>query len=110
MNFYKTVCVIALIVLTISLALIGSVLANSSTKITFPPNVASCPDLYITKSNGVCEDSDGNDVSFNSNLYNLPGIGPSSGACEKKKWAQREKVDWDGLTNNPEVCYSTNIS
>ena len=39
----------------------------------------------------------------------MPGIGPTSGACAKKTWAKGCKVDWDGLTNNIEVCHSSNI-
>jgi hypothetical protein len=49
------------------------------------------------------------DKSFGDSSYNMPGIGSTSGACAKKKWAKACSVDWDGLTNNPQICHSTNI-
>jgi len=118
MNFYKTVCVVALVILVISLALIGSAMASSK-NMEFPPNISKCPDNYemyydeygelndcVTTNNKItgCDQK-----SFTDSSYNMPGIGPTSGACAKKKWAKECRVDWDGLTNNPEICYSSNI-
>ena len=121
MNFYKTVCMVALVILTICLAFIGSLLVNSSKDVQFPPNISKCPDNYemvydedghfdrcMTTSNEVT--SDCKEKAFTEDTkFSIPGIGPTSGACEKKKWAKNCMVDWDGLTNNAEVCYSTNL-
>lgn len=121
MNFYKIVCMVALVILMISLAFIGSVLANSSKDVQFPPNISKCPDNYE-----MVYDEDGEfkscrttsrdalttckNAAFTTDTkYSIPGIGPTSGACEKKKWAKNCNVDWDGLTNNAEICYSTNL-
>ena len=119
MNFYKTVCIIALVILVVSLAFIGSALASSSKNVSFPPNISKCPDNYETVYNESGEfesclnnnnDKDGcNAVSFREEEYNMPGIGITSGACQKKKWAKGCQVDWDGLTNNNMICHSTNI-
>ena len=120
MNFYKTVCIIALVILVISLAFIGSAMASSSKKMTFPPNLSQCPDNYVydqTDKTCVNADKDGiyynsincGKISFEDDEYNVPGIGTTSGACAKKRVAIGCEVDWDGLTNNPNVCYSTNI-
>ena len=118
MNFYKSVCTIALVVLVVSLAFIGTILASSSTKLAFPPNISKCPEKYETVYDDFGEfvfcynadaDSECQDVSFNDASYNMPGIGVTSGACAKKKWAKKCKVDWDGLTNNPSVCNSVNV-
>tara|TARA_Y100000385_G_C12609022_1_gene432118 strand:- start:190 stop:549 length:360 start_codon:yes stop_codon:yes gene_type:complete len=119
MNFYKTVCITALVILVISLAFIGSAMASSSKKMTFPPNLSQCPDNYVyyqdnktcvnTENSGTYNSIDCGEISFEEDKYNTPGIGTTSGACAKKKVAIGCLVDWDGLTNNPNVCYSTNI-
>lgn len=126
MNFYKTICITALVILVISLAFIGSAMASSSKKMTFPTNLSQCPDSYIyDQTNEICVNTnnssknysvgdgditgDCGDISFEADEYNVPGIGTTSGACMKKKVAINCDVDWDGLTNNPNVCYSTNI-
>ena len=123
MNFYKTVCITALVILVISLAFIGSAMASSSKKMTFPPNLSQCPDNYVyeqddkkcvndanTKTYNTIDNTiDCGEISFEGDEYNVPGIGTTSGACAKKRVAIGCEVDWDGLTNNPNVCYSTNI-
>ena len=120
MNFYKTVSIVALVTLVISLAFIGSALASSSKNIEFPPNISKCPDNYEIFYDeygefSYCLNSSNNTISgcdkesFTDASYNLPGIGSTSGACEKKKWAKKCRVDWDGLTNNPQICISSNI-
>ena len=119
MNFYKTVCIVALVILVISLAFIGSALASSSKNIEFPPNISKCPDNYeiVYDEYGefdTCTNTENvisvcTDESFGDSSYNMPGIGSTSGACAKKTWAKACSVDWDGLTNNPQICHSTNI-
>ena len=99
MNFYKTVCIVALVVLVVSLAFIGSALASSSKNVEFPPNISKCPDNYETiyddygefdycrnNSNAI---SDCKEESFTDISYNIPGIGRTSGACFKKKMGER---------------------
>lgn len=116
MNFYKTVCVVALVILVISLALIGSTMASSK-NMEFPPNISKCPDNYeiiYDETGKSCENTSNkiygcSDENFADSSYNMPGIGPTSGACAKKTWAKKCRVDWDGLTNNPQICHSTNI-
>jgi hypothetical protein len=119
MNFYKTVCIVALVILIISLAFIGSALASSSKNTAFPPNISKCPDnseidyeygeFVSCKTQSQNSDSSCQVNSFSDASYNMPGIGSTSGACEKKRWAKKCGVDWDGLTNNNIICHSTNI-
>lgn len=117
MNFYKTVSIIALIVLIICLAVIGTSLSKSEKDISFPPITPPCPDKFTMDADNYCNPPltapsspvagcDRNDFSDAS--FKNPGIGASSGICAKKKWAIDCGVDWDGITNNPDVCYSTN--
>lgn len=119
MNFYKTVCMVAVIILVVCLAFIGSALASSSADVEFPPNISKCPDNYEivyddygefkTCRNSTLSDVDCQEYAFADISYSMPGIGETSGACAKKTWAKECKVDWDGLTNNIEVCNSSNI-
>jgi len=121
MNFYKTVCIVALVILVVSLAFIGTALASSSKNVEFPPNISKCPDNYeivyddygefeSCRNNTLLDsDEDCKIKQFADASYSMPGIGPTSGACTKKKWAKKCNVDWDGLTNNIEVCHSTNV-
>lgn len=113
MNFYKFICILALVLLIVCLACIGVAMNSTSNSSIFPPNVSECPDFYkmdssyctplytITKSS----DSDCTSKSFDSDPYTNSGMGPSSGMCEKQKWANACGVNWDGITNNPAVCY-----
>ncbi len=116
MNFYKLICVIALVLLIACLAVVGVALQTSSKDVLFPPNVSDCPDHYVKDSNGNCVNAKelgtnvGDCSSFNfdsSGNYSNPGMGPTSGMCYKKKWANNCGVNWDGITNNGSVCYQT---
>ena len=117
MEFYKTVSIITICILLISLAVIASLMISSSKKSKHPPTISSCPDFYLADTNdkGIVTCRDTNSISndkddcsnkqFTAAKYNFPGTGPTSGACGKKKWAKTCKVDWDGLTNNSSICY-----
>ena len=52
-----------------------------------------------------CEPADQDDDTSN---YQTPGMGPDSGICQKKRWAIDCGVNWDGITNNNDVCYMIN--
>ena len=113
-GYYKIVSIIALVILVICLVLVGIALSKASTKSSFPPHISNCPDFYVRDEDG-CQDRKGissvsgcnADITFSDAKYNNPGMGPTSGMCEKKKWAQGCGVNWDGITNNTDVCYKT---
>ena len=114
MNFYKQVIIIAVIILIISLAVIGTVLAKSDSDDAFPPTINACPDFYKLDDSGKCEalkdvydtsKTNCNIIDFTADDYSNPGIGPDSGACAKKNEATRCGITWDGITNNPDICY-----
>ncbi len=116
MNFYKFICILALVVLIVCLACIGVAMNSTSNTSIFPPNVSNCPDFYTmdnstnctsTYTNTSSSDSDCKQKSFDSDPYTNPGMGPTSGMCAKQKWATECGVNWDGITNNPDVCYLT---
>ena len=113
-GYYKIVSIIALVILVICLVLVGIALSKASTDSNFPPHISECPDFYISNGDGTCTDSKGialadcQNGDFTDASYNNPGMGPTSGICLKKKWAENCGVNWDGITNNPDVCYKTN--
>lgn len=119
MNFYK-LCVISMIViLLICLAIIAVLIHTSDKNNVYPPNVSECPDYYVKQEDGTCKDVKGvaadescmsvdfNDSSQFPYKYHI-GLGANSAFCERKIWAKECGVNWDGLTNNDNVCYSTN--
>lgn len=117
MSFYKQLVFVAIIVLIISLAFIGTVLSSSSKDSKFPPSIAACPDFYMKNDDGKCEASkevynstgaDCAEINFTEDQYLAQGTGPNSGACAKKKKAQECGITWDGLTNNEDICYVKN--
>lgn len=119
MNFYKTTFTIMIVVLIICLAIVGTTIAYSNDNVKYPPVTSECPDYYkkvdticvsqVTNINGN-SDSECDDVDFSSDSFpnrDNGGMGPASALCGKKKWAKRCGVNWDGITTNDNICYST---
>ena len=46
MEFYKTVSIVAICILMISLAVMATLLIAGSKNVQFPPYMAPCPDYY----------------------------------------------------------------
>ena len=120
MNYYKTVSIIALILLIICLTFIGVSISSASNSYKFPPHVAQCPDYFVMNEEGKCMDvknilptgssTNCNGKNFKQDMIDnniegtLPERGPFSELCLKKEWADTCGLNWDGITNNPEVC------
>tara|TARA_B100001248_G_C27326616_1_gene429335 strand:+ start:347 stop:712 length:366 start_codon:yes stop_codon:yes gene_type:complete len=119
-SYYKIISIIALVVLVICLVLIGIALSKSSKESIFPPHVSKCPDFYTyNPDTSECEDNKEISKSTVDNCspmvltdekYSNPGMGRTSGMCHKKKLAKKCGVNWDGITNNSDVCYKINTS
>ena len=120
-SYYKIISITALVVLVICLVLIGIALSKTSKESVFPPHVSKCPDFYThdADNNNICNDN--KQISKDSvtncapmvltdEKFHNPGMGPTSGMCHKKKLARSCGVNWDGITNNSEVCYKINKS
>ena len=107
-NFQKIVIVIAIILLILALAFIGTAISNEKNTHDFPPVIAECPDYWT------------HDVEFNKciNERELGEEHPVSGSkfkefwildhriksmCNKKKIMNEYKLSWDGITNNPNL-------
>ena len=128
MNFYKTTLTIMIVVLIICLAIIGTTIAYSNDNVKFPPITSKCPDYYKLTDTDNCDSQISeigtnsitlngysniscNNIDFNNATYfpkkDNSGMGPDSALCEKKKWAKKCGVNWDGVTTNENICYST---
>lgn len=108
MNFYKFISLLAIVVLIVCLAFVATALQTSSSDNVFPPHISECPDFYVKNENGECVaqyDLSGESCkSHNFSTYINPGMGQNSAICQKKQWAENCGVNWDGITNNNDVC------
>lgn len=104
-SFQKIVIITAIVILIILLLIMAFIM--QSTKPTWPPNVSSCPDWWVTdgsgnrqkciniKDLGVCPAQQGQKHQVvNFNLSRFTG---TNGACNKYTWANTCKVAWDGV-------------
>ena len=116
MNFYKTTLTIMAVILIICLAMIGTTMASTEA-VKYPPIMNECPDYYrkeatgcVSKISDIANSDSCNSVNFGDKaLYpnnENSGMGPESAICEKKKWAIGCGVNWDGITNNDNICYA----
>jgi hypothetical protein len=113
MDFYKFISLLAVFILIVCLAFVASALQVSQKDALFPPHISDCPDFFV-KEGTTCKAtytlpvSTCDDVTFEAEQYKQPGMGRESGICKKKEWAQDCNVNWDGITNNQDVCHKTN--
>tara|TARA_Y100000389_G_scaffold85355_1_gene82070 strand:+ start:28 stop:342 length:315 start_codon:yes stop_codon:yes gene_type:complete len=104
MNFYKLLSFITLIILFFSLAFVGTILYKSNINSVYPPNISKCPDGYTPSGSETCLGEPTYTVADLGDRNGNPGTGPTSEACAKKEWAEENMVNWDGLTNNNNIC------
>ena len=115
LDFKKKLIIFFLILLVIILFIISYTIKNKTNDIKWPPYVANCPDYWLDLSSngsmcynkhslgtcGVPVSGNDNTIDFTRSIYTS-----SQGDCNKKKWAERCGVSWDGITygygnNNP---------
>lgn len=122
-TFQKIVLTIAIVLLIGMLIVINISLTSATASMMWPPIKTDCPDYwedlsgngsqcFNIKDIGTCPSYepkfDANRKPLVSSTMNFSGAlytGPN-GLCEKKKWAKRCNVEWDGITygygiNNP---------
>jgi hypothetical protein len=112
-GFQKSVLVIAIITLILTLVLIGLALNSAKNNMSWPPLVGSCPDYWVDLSGngaacfnpkklGHCNiptsASEKNTMDFSGSIFT-----GDDGLCNKKKWATNcsdpnNPVTWDGIT------------
>jgi hypothetical protein len=106
LNFQKTVLIIAIIILIVSLVFIGMQIKQSNSKQVWPPLVPQCPDFWAADGSGNCKPTENapniiEDAECNpdggKDFSVAPYIG-ARGACAKKEWADQCKTAWEGIT------------
>jgi hypothetical protein len=109
MNFQRIVLMIAGFLLLGFLAVVAYSMIKANTIGEWPPVIANCPDNWVMDVDGrTCKNMNGmrmnagaacTDTNFADQKY----LG-QSGLCEKYKWSQTCGINWDGISNNPNVC------
>jgi hypothetical protein len=113
-SFQQTTILIAVVILIIVLCVMAYIIHVSGP--TWPPNVSSCPDWWVTdgsgnrqkciniKDLGICKSQNQNKQGHQVMDFSGKSFTGSSGTCNKYTWANNCKVTWDGLNygvNNP---------
>jgi len=103
--FQKTVSIVAVIMLIISLCFIGLALYRQKYNPEYPPVVPNCPD-YWDASGTLCVNYHnlGNEQCFGDMDFTTAQWSGDAGLCSKYKWAKSCNLTWDGITNRPELC------
>jgi hypothetical protein len=113
-DFKKTLLMVAVVVLIISLIFLGVMMSSKSKDAKWPPKVAECPDFWQEVSgkkpngddfvkcnniNNLGKSSCKKDMDFSSTTW-----AGSEGECRKSNWAKGCDITWDGVTNNSTIC------
>lgn len=111
MNFQRIVLMIAgFLLLGFLVAVVFSMIkANAIGE--WPPVISNCPDNWVMDADGkTCKNlnrmpktSTAGSCSDSLNTSETAYLG-QSGLCEKYKWAKTCGINWDGISNNPNVC------
>lgn len=125
MIFYKNLFISVILSALLVLAGLAFVMYKSNSTQVYPPTFNPCPDYYnYDASTNVCTANQqvwtnlpfkGSSKSpttglscdiVNFSSFKSLGLGPSSALCTKSKWSSECGVNWDGISNNPAICYS----
>jgi len=115
MTFQKNVLIVAIVILSIALGLIGAAMYYNKSDAKYPPVVADCPDYWVEHSGTGTGADTGSGICYNiKNLgktecertkdFSGPQWTGANGECNKYKWATACDLTWDGITNNSELC------
>ena len=114
-TFYIIVLSIAVVLLILILTFVGIMMKTQDSSTVFPPTVNTCPDFWTVDA-GKCiiPDKDtknalaskptdqnvapypkSNQIDPNNPLWSKNG----SAICNQRKWANKEGISWDGVSN-----------
>lgn len=116
MSFYSIVLIVAFLFLLLTLIAVGIMLQNQDKNKAFPSQTSPCPDGWGVSDNGSCVQPSGThlnkgpspiDTSSVNAIWEsgdpaVPGTfkpKESATVCDKKAWANENKVYWDGVSN-----------
>ena len=103
MGFKRSVLMIATVIFLGMLLVMALIIKNSYKNQVFPPEVAKCPDFWKMSSDSLCQATDNNKGSLETN-YIVPATSSiysegTLGRIKKCEWAKQQGVIWDGITN-----------
>ena len=104
-SFYKFALIIAIVLLIICLIGMGILLQYQNAGLKFPEHPNTCPDFWTAdlSGGGRCIAPDpsrnvGNITPWRRDLsYSYADMGVN--ICDKYKWATKNKLNWDGVSN-----------
>jgi len=113
--FYSVVIGIAVIFLILSLIAVGIALQNQGKNEVFPKHQSPCPDGWAIDGS-TCTFNTNNDGGYNSSSTGITSGDPAENVwrditsgkfthkpnatvCAKKNWANKKKIQWDGVSN-----------
>ena len=111
MSFYSIVLIVAFIILLLTLVAVGIMLQNQDKNKAFPTQMSPCPDGWGVSDSGYCVQPDtGSNIGTNpinvgatNAIWDTDGTDfkpkESATVCDKKAWANENKVHWDGVSN-----------
>ena len=113
--FYKTVVIVAIVMLILAFVGLGVIMQEQDGNTEYPPQQNSCPDHWISNGSNACTiNNDKNVGNFDSDnvgtQYIDSVVDSDAGAktvtfkssllvCDKKKWANKYNIVWDGVSN-----------
>jgi hypothetical protein len=113
--FYKTVVIVAIVMLILAFVGLGVIMQEQDGNTEYPPQQNSCPDHWISTGDNckINTDSGGTELnvgnfSHESDDYmtytDVSGVktvtfNSSLLVCDKKKWANKYNIVWDGVSN-----------
>ena len=109
MNFQKKTLVICGVILVITLLVYAFISHNQLKNALWPPVVGNCPDYWEYDNNGKCKNT--KKLASYNNTTDANCINPdfskyqgNTGSCFKKKWADNCGYEWEGITDNKNIC------
>jgi hypothetical protein len=99
--FYIAVLAIATAILILILTSVGVLIRKSNTEAPWPPTAGRCPDGWTeTETLNKCTAPTGTDTKLiadnkKTDIFDFNNKTP----CEKKEWATKWSVQWDGVSN-----------
>jgi hypothetical protein len=111
MSFYSIVLIVAFIILLLTLVAVGIMLQNQDKNKAFPTQMSPCPDGWGVSDTGACVQPVGsNTIDLTKDIDKANWITAndadgnfipldSATVCDKKAWANENKVIWDGVSN-----------
>lgn len=130
--FYIVVSSIAIIFLILILTVVGLMMKHHNRVDVYPPFQSQCPDYWSVNADGTCTapkfgsvnalpssytyksgNGLGDDPTLKPNVIVNSASNPNlpknfdfsvNSLCDNKRWASRNKIEWDGVSNSIAKC------